>query len=154
MVLVLLAQVPQAEVDAGAAVEDTSHEPLGFLSEMFRGWQLWWDSVESIQRHTTGSTQHVVFAGETRLGKSFHGTQNCAKKNVRPLARWCNCCENFCRQMSQDFLKIISRTFKRKSCILGRHRQTQRLPADVRKIWVQAHGRLADYRTQVTISHE
>lgn len=41
-----LTQVPQSELDAGVAVEDTSHEPLGFLSGTFRGSQLRWATVD------------------------------------------------------------------------------------------------------------
>ena len=39
-------QVPQEEVDAGIAVEDMTHEPLGFLSGVFRGSQLRWATVD------------------------------------------------------------------------------------------------------------
>ena len=39
-------QVPQNEVNAGIAVEDMTHEPLGFLSGVFRGSQLRWATVD------------------------------------------------------------------------------------------------------------
>ena len=39
-------QVPQEEIDAGIAVEDMTHEPLGFLRGMFRGSQLRWATVD------------------------------------------------------------------------------------------------------------
>ena len=41
-----LTQVPQAEFDSGMAVEDMSHEPLGFLSGVFRNSQLRWPTVD------------------------------------------------------------------------------------------------------------
>ena len=34
-----LTQVPQEELDRGVSVEDMTHEPLGFLSETFKGSQ-------------------------------------------------------------------------------------------------------------------
>ena len=39
-------QVPQSEVDDNVAVEEMSHEPLGFLSGTFRGSQLRWATVD------------------------------------------------------------------------------------------------------------
>ncbi|CAM9635089.1 unnamed protein product, partial [Discosporangium mesarthrocarpum] len=38
-------QVPMAELAGDIAVEDMSHEPLGFLSGSFRGPQLGWATV-------------------------------------------------------------------------------------------------------------
>ena len=41
-----LTQVPQNELDRGVLVEDMTHEPLGFLSETFKGSQQRWATVD------------------------------------------------------------------------------------------------------------
>ena len=41
-----LTQVPQMELDRGVPVEDMTHEPLGFLSGIFKGSQLGWVTVD------------------------------------------------------------------------------------------------------------
>ena len=41
-----LTQVPKEELVAGLSFMDMSHEPLAFLSDMFRGSQLCWPTVD------------------------------------------------------------------------------------------------------------
>eukprot|EP00903_Cladosiphon_okamuranus_P017345 g15980.t1 len=77
-----LTQVPQSELDAGVAVEDMSHEPLGFLSGTFRGSQLRWATVDkegfAIVRDFVKQCLHCMDskAGEMvprPLGATVHG---------------------------------------------------------------------------------
>ena len=39
-------QVPREEMDSGVPVEEMSHEPLGFVTGAFRGFQLNWSIVD------------------------------------------------------------------------------------------------------------
>ena len=98
-----LTQVPKEELVAGLSFMDMSHEPLAFLSGIFRGSQLCWPTVDKESSSILSAFQRVpyllwdgsnIFCDHRNLAYIF-SPQTCgvmlSKVASQRLVGWCAC---------------------------------------------------------------